>query len=116
MDMRQIRLSGLIRWGWLERVPTGKDKSGRPYSSPHYRIWTQKTIPCEIQKGTREDHFRNANKQLHEEIKANPALGDALGPDEVAHLKPGPKGGYADTSPPSLTWHHSAQDPTTKLN
>ncbi|WPH23685.1 RHS repeat-associated core domain-containing protein (plasmid) [Variovorax paradoxus] len=106
--------------GWIDplglagkkRVVTGNDASGRPLSSPHYSVWTQREIPCAIRKGSREDHFRDANQNLHEQIQDNPALGAALGPEVINHVKPGARGAYSTESPPSLTWHHSAQDPT----
>jgi RHS repeat-associated protein len=92
-------------------LPT-QDKTGRPTISPHYSIWKQLTLPCPILSGTREDHFRWANEQLHNMLKADPSLAQTLGKDVVDHVKPGPRGGIATTSPPGLTWHHSAQDPT----
>jgi RHS repeat-associated protein len=99
--------------GWAgKRPPSGNDKSGRPLSSPHYSMWQQLTIPCHLLNGSREDHFKFANEQLHAQLQKDPSLAKGLGPDVVAHVKPGPRGGYAETSPPGLTWHHSAQDPT----
>ncbi|SDE76363.1 RHS repeat-associated core domain-containing protein [Paracidovorax valerianellae] len=89
-----------------------QDKSGRPTASPHYSLWKKLTIPCEILSGSREDHFRWANEQLHNMLQADPSLAKTLGQEVVDHVKPGPKGGVATTSPPGLTWHHSAQDPT----
>ena len=68
-------------------------------------------MPCKLHDGTREDHFRFANEQLHNQIKSDPTLAVALGPDVVEHVSPGPRGGFSDRSPPGMTWHHSAQDP-----
>jgi YD repeat-containing protein len=67
---------------------------------------------CHLRGGTRGDHFKNANEQLHKQLKNDPDLAKPLGPDVVAHVKPGPRGGYKTTSQPGLTWHHSAQDPS----
>ena len=102
-------------WGLAGRrgrpIPT-HDKSGRPTSSPNYSKWHGLTMPCHLLGGTREDHFRWANEQLHNQLQADPALAKALGPDVVSYVKPGPRGGVNSGSPPGLTWHHSAQDPT----
>ena len=105
--------------GWTDplglagRPLSGNDATGRPLASPHYSVWTQKKMPCEIWNGSREDHFRFANEQLHNQLKDDPALAAALGPDVVDHVAPGSRGGFSDRSPPILTWRHSAQEPDT---
>jgi len=94
------------------RVLTGNDKSGRPLSSDKYSVWTQTTIPCNLLSGTRGDHFKDANQQLHQMILESPEFGNSLGKDVVAHVKPGARGAYSDKSPPGLSWHHNNDDPT----
>ena len=89
---------------------SGVDGSGRPLSSGNYSVWQQQNIPENIQSGTRSEHFRNANEQLYNSIQKNPSLGKALPPEVVAHVQPGPKGGFASTSPPNHSWHHNTQD------
>ncbi len=97
---------------WLDPLGlTGSDASGRPLSSSHYSIWTRIKLPCDQLSKGRRDHFRYANEQLHGQIQDNPGLGDALGDNVVDHVSPGARGGFSTSSPPGLTWHHSAQDP-----
>lgn len=88
------------------------DASGRPLSSPHYSVWQQFELPVEVQPGTRPQHFNNANQQLYNAIQKNPSLSSLLPSDVVAHVQPGPRGGFSSTSPPGQTWHHNAIDPT----
>ncbi|EMQ2088728.1 RHS domain-containing protein [Salmonella enterica subsp. enterica] len=95
----------------LARDLSGNDASGRPLSSPNYSVWYQIDIPIDIQSGTREQHFRNANQQLYEAIQKSPSLANTLPPEVVAHVQPGPLGGFKDTSPPNHSWHHQAQNP-----
>lgn len=95
----------------MARDLSGNDASGRPLSSSNYSVWYQADIPTDIQSGTREQHFRNANQQLYEAIQKNPSLANALPPEVVAHVQPGPLGGFKDTSPPNHSWHHQAQNP-----
>lgn len=97
---------------WIDPLGlTGADASGRPLSSTAYSVWARIKLPCnQLSKG-RRDHFRYANEQLNGMIQDNPGLGDALGKAVTDHVSPGARGGYSVTSPPGLTWHHSAQDP-----
>ncbi|VXC73653.1 YD repeat-/RHS repeat-containing protein [Enterobacterales bacterium 8AC] len=91
---------------------SGNDASGRPLSSPYYSVWYQTDIPTDLHSGTRPQHFNNANEQLYNAIQADPALGKMLPPEVVAHVQPGPRGGFERTSPPGHSWHHNSQDPT----
>jgi RHS repeat-associated protein len=95
-----------------KRDLSGTDASGRPLSSPFYSSWVRTKIPCDLFQGTRAQHFKDANEQLYNMIKQDPSLGTALGPKVVSHVQPGKRGGFSDKSPPGLTWHHNAQDPT----
>ncbi len=90
----------------------GNDATGRPLSSPHYSVWYQTDIPADLHSGTRPQHNRDANKQLHEAIQKNPHMAKSLPPEVIEHVKPGKYGGHKDTSPPGQSWHHNAQDPT----
>ncbi|WP_445497322.1 RHS repeat-associated core domain-containing protein [Photorhabdus sp. SF281] len=98
---------------WIDPLGlTGFDASGRPLSSPNYSVWYQTDIPTDLHSSSRPKHFNNANKQLYEVIQKDPRLAKALPPEVVAHVQPGPKGGFERTSPPNHSWHHNAQNPT----
>ena len=104
-------ISWIDPWGLASDL-SGSDASGRPLSSPNYSNWTSVQMPADVQAGDRPAHFKYANEQLNNNIQQNPELGRALGPDVVNHVSPGPRGGFSDRSPPELTWHHNAQNPS----
>lgn len=58
--------------------------------------------------------FRQADRQLYELMQADPKFAaqlEAEYPGITAHVTPGPRGGFADTSPPGTTWHHDPNVP-----
>ncbi|PIT14909.1 hypothetical protein BGI33_07055 [Snodgrassella alvi] len=99
-------------WGCAKKDLSGVDASGRPLSSSGYSVWYQTEIPENIQTSTRAQHFKNANEQLYNVLKNNPDFAKMLPPEVVAHVQPGPRGGFKGTSPPEHSWHHNAHDPT----
>ncbi len=116
-------LGGLNPYGYVH-CPTGwidpfglcgtskLDKSVRPLESSNYSVWQQIELPPSLYKSSRTAHFRYANEQLYNAIKKDPQLASKLPPEVVAHVQPGPRGGFKGSSPPNHTWHHNAQDPT----
>lgn len=98
---------------WIDPLGySGVDGSGRPLSSPNYSVWTQYELP-ESQFGEgRRSHFQWANEQLHTQVQNDPALGEALGRDVLDHVQPGARGSYSGESPPEMSWHHNAQEPS----
>ena len=90
----------------------GNDKSGRPLTSPHYSVWDVVTLPRQQHGLGRPDHFKYANEALYNKIQANPSFGRSLPPDVVAHVQPGARGAFSDRSPPGMSWHHNARNPT----
>jgi RHS repeat-associated protein len=100
-------VSWIDPWGW-----SGTDGSGRPLSSSTYSVWTQYEIPQDQFGKSRRSHSQWSNEQLHNQIQIDPALGRALGQDVVDHVMPGARGKYSGESPPGMSWHHKAQDPT----
>jgi RHS repeat-associated protein len=60
----------------------------------------------------RPDHFRAANKALHDECVRNPAFAETLEskyPGVLKHAQPGKAGEHLKSSPPNLTWHHNSE-------
>jgi RHS repeat-associated protein len=118
-----IRLNGGLRthgyvhnpMQWVDPwglILTGSDASGRPLSSSNYSVWGQVTLPPEQYGASRGSHFQYANEQLYNQIKQSPSLGKVLPQDVVTHVQPGLRGAFDRESPPGMTWHHNAQDPT----
>jgi RHS repeat-associated protein len=98
--------------GWIDPLGwTGFDASGRPLSSSQYSVWTSVEMPQDIHASGRPTHFRYANEELYNRTLKYPELNSALPPEVVEHIKPGPRGGFSDRSPPNHSWHHNAQTP-----
>jgi RHS repeat-associated protein len=61
-------------------------------------------------QSSRPQHFKKCNESLYNAMEKDSALKAAIEekyPGTYEHVKPGPKGGFADSSPPGLTWHHA---------
>ena len=86
----------------------------RPASGANYSVVKEAKLRPWTFTASDANHFRQANRQLYEMMQADPALAARLEADYpgiTAHVTPGPRGGFADTSPPGLTWHHDPQMP-----
>jgi RHS repeat-associated protein len=87
---------------------------GRPATSPNYSVIQRMELRPNTFTASDANHFRQGNRQLHEMLSADPQLAarvEAQYPGTMQHVTPGPRGGFADTSPPGLTWHHHPDQP-----
>jgi len=91
---------------------SGVDPTGRPLSSSQYSVWNEVTLPESQYGASRGSHFQYGNEQVYNQIQNNPDLASSLPPDVVEHVQPGARGAFSRESPPDMTWHHNAQDPT----
>lgn len=92
------------------------DKSGRPLKSPSYSVAFETKIDGKFYPGRSDKvHFQEANKNLHEAMKADPVFAkkiEDMYPGITQGVQPGPRGAYPRRSPLSeLTWHHEANQP-----
>ena len=86
----------------------------RPASSPHYSVLQRVELRPGTLSASDGNHFRQGNRQVHEMMQADPKIAariEAQFPGVTSHVTPGPRGGFADTSPPGLTWHHHPDKP-----
>ena len=86
----------------------------RPSTSPYYSVVTDSTLRPGTFTASDANHFRQANRQLYEMMQADSTLAAELEseyPGITDHVTPGARGGFADTSPPGLTWHHDPKTP-----
>ncbi len=92
------------------------DGSGRPLASPRYSVAFETKIDSKFYPGRSDKvHFQEANRNLHEAMKADPIFAKKLEdmyPGITQGVQPGPRGAYPRRSPlPELTWHHEASQP-----
>lgn len=86
----------------------------RPVDSSNYSIIGEFQLKPGTLAASDANHFRQGNRQLYESMQSDPAFAaklEAQNPGISAHVTPGPRGGFADTAPPRLTWHHDAYSP-----
>jgi DNase/tRNase domain of colicin-like bacteriocin len=97
-------------------LPAGRAPLLRPNGSPNFSVIVEARLKPGSFTASDANHFRQANRQLYEQMQVAPAFAKSLEvryPDITSHVTPGPRGGFADTSPPGLSWHH---DPYTSGN
>ena len=86
----------------------------RPLTSPNYSVLMEAELKLGTYMASDANHFRQANSQLYQMIQGDTSLGtlfEAQYPGITDFVTPGPRGGFADTSPPGLTWHHDPETP-----
>lgn len=81
-------------------------------SSIEYNIWYQTDIVIDIQTGTRNLHFRNANEKLDNVKQKNPDLTNMLPKEIVGNIQPSLRDKFKSTSPTEYSWHHNAYELT----